>query len=205
MGKSTIELRTCAALEGQRFVREATAADGSFLLRAAAINGTCLAANMHKAGPFGAASKSLILAQCAQMNRWRLRRQSGQPDQLLHVASGSCLDAGDEKKPMLYPCHTGTVARKQRFEVVGPFSWVRLRAAWEDNGRRRFFELCLDHSTEPPLDVALQQCDAVRERGVRWRLLNQQVPPETRLWRRAVKRPKSLPPLGGEAMPPRVS
>lgn len=105
---------------------------------------------------------------------------------------------------MLFACHKGSVGRKQRFEIIGPFGWVRLRSSWEDNGRRRFFELCLDHDAEPPLEVTLQPCDAVRERGVRWRLVNQQVPLETRLWRKAEKRPRSLPPLGGEAMPPRV-
>lgn len=69
---------------------------------------------------------------------------------------------------------------------------------WEDNGRRRFFEQCLDYAPEEPRMVSLQPCAKAQKRGVRWKRIGEFIPIERQLWNK-VATPAPREPLGGDA------
>merc|ERR1711972_157646 len=140
-----LNLRTCASKFGQRIHRAEVATTGNdqtFLLRDAD-TAKCLSG--------GGASSAFLehpvrFGPCSQAQRWRELKDRGQ---LQHVTSRLCMDAGDEVTPILYPCHEPKAQRKQRFRVLDAAGWVQLRSGWEGNGRKRYFEKCLDHSPDP--------------------------------------------------------
>merc|ERR1712216_433372 len=101
-----------------------------------------------------------------------------------------CLDAGDEVTPIVYPCHEPKAQRKQRFETKGG-DWVRTKPGWEDNGRVRFFERCLDYAPKPGADIFLDNCEGTKAQGIRWTRIGIHEPEEMTLWKNAAK-----PPLG---------
>merc|ERR1712194_2923 len=84
----------------------------------------------------------LKMVPCGESQRWRWLKDR---EQVQHVQSNWCLDAADLVKPILYPCHEPRAQRKQRFNIVDDSGYVLLKSGWEDNGRKRFFEQCLDH------------------------------------------------------------
>lgn len=191
-----LTLRTCSSKVGQR-IRRHEVKDDSFLLRDADA-GNCLG-TVTSAGS-NALERALRLGECHDRQRWRELKER---DQMQHLATNLCIDAGagDETTPILYPCHEPKAQRKQRFRVLEA-GGVQLRSGWEDNGRKRYFEKCLDHAPEPLLEVTLQKCDDVRQRGVRWKKVGAHQPPETVLWHKAVTPPPGDPGLGGGAAPP---
>jgi len=182
-------LRTCTGKRGQRLRRSDADADGTFLIRDAD-TGKCL--GIGSASP-GSLERMLRLTQCRSDQRWRELQDR---DQLQHAASTLCLDAGNEVVPIVYPCHVPKAQRKQRFHLVDDPGWVQLRKGWEDNGRKRYFEQCLDHSPEPSTEVVVQGCTAVEAAGTRWRRVGIHEPSEWRAWRSASTLPPGAPLLG---------
>merc|ERR1711907_253222 len=86
-----------------------------------------------------------------------------------------CLDANDYNKATFSSCHYG---QTQKWKVDESNIWVKVRHAWGDNGRQRFFERCLDSKPEAPVVVSVQPCEATHERGVSWTRINSREPPE---------------------------
>jgi hypothetical protein len=109
-----------------------------------------------------------------------------------------CLDANDYVFPKLMRCNGG---RTQRWKA-DDHGWLKLRHSVEDNGRRRFFERCIDSEPEEHTIVSVQPCDVTKFRGVRWTRINSRTPPETEEWNKAPKPSPDDPVLGGDAEPP---
>lgn len=185
-----LNLRSCTSKLGQRFRRHMEEKDGTFLLRDED-TGKCLGALVS-----GGMEQPLMLGEC-QGHRWRELEDQGQ---VQHVGSKLCVDAGDEVTPIVYPCHEPTAGRKQKFRVVA--AGLQLQSGWEDNGRKRYFEKCLDHTPEPPIEVNMANCDTATRQGVRWTKINPRVPIERRLWDKASTKPPRSVVLGGGAEPP---
>eukprot|EP00435_Cladocopium_sp_Y103_P051560 s1160_g16.t1 len=162
----------------------------------------------------------LSLAACADKPGQRIQRADAKPDGtfLLRdadtgkclVATGFCFDSG-AGPPILYPCHEPKALRKQRFQIVDPQpafdqlgdspGWVQFMRGWDDNGRKRFFERCLDHQPVPPRRAQLMSCHEAQQAKITWRRVNQQEPLEWQLWR---ENPNTRSrPLGGDMAPPR--
>lgn len=185
----TFKLETCTPKKGQRLQRHMSSDDGSFMLKDAD-GGGCL-------GYLG--GSELALTPCDDKQRWR---ELIEKEQVQHVASKLCIDSGANEHPVLYPCHQPRVFQKQRFQIVDEPGWVQLKPSWGDNGRRRWFEKCLDHMPQVPVEVTIQRCPPTRKRGTRWERLHTHAPLERRLWEKAAKPPPGAPVLGGEAAPP---
>jgi len=195
-----LRLRTCAPRRGQRLRRGDLDTDGTFLLRADGAD-KCLGTG---SGSSGVLERMLRLTRCRNDQRWRELKGR---NQVQHVASLLCIDAGNEVMPILYPCHEPTALRKQRFHVIDDPGWVQLQKGWEDNGRKRYFEQCLDHAPEADVEVIVEHCAEAEGKGVRWRRVGAHQPPEWQMWQKA----STLPPgaqllgesrVGGRAMPP---
>eukprot|EP00747_Dinoflagellata_sp_TGD_P026889 gnl/TRDRNA2_/TRDRNA2_132250_c0_seq1.p1 gnl/TRDRNA2_/TRDRNA2_132250_c0~~gnl/TRDRNA2_/TRDRNA2_132250_c0_seq1.p1 ORF type:complete len:581 (+),score=89.77 gnl/TRDRNA2_/TRDRNA2_132250_c0_seq1:3-1745(+) len=190
--KGTFVAEMCATKPGQRFRKEQVDASGSFLLKDYASE-QCLI----NGGPMadGAAEQVLRLGPCSNDQRWM---DLVDREQVQHVASQTCLDAGGPHAPILYPCHQPRAQRTQRWEIAEEAGWIRTKPGWEDNGRRRFFERCLDYAPMPPVGVVVQSCEATKKRGTRWTKQSVRVPIETELWNKASKPPEeSWPTLLG--------
>lgn len=185
-----LELRACARKRGQVFRKTNVTAAAAFLFRIGDPGTSCLAFE----------NAQLLIGACdEEKQRWRLLPQSGQ---LQHVKSEMCLDANDDRAPMLHPCHRPVVNRLQRFDFEAEFGWVRLKSSSGDNGRKRHFERCVDSEPEALLEVALEPCPEALARGVRWRRRAGRTPLETRLWRAQAAELEGARLLGGEAQPP---
>lgn len=185
------ELKTCASKPGQRLQKQDLHSDGSFQLFDPDAD-ECLQASNSLRGEL----PSLELAECGVHARW-MHLQERQ--QVQHVRTGLCIDAADNVHPILYPCHDPKAARPQRFQIVETPGWVQLMRGVEDNGRKRFFEMCLDRLPEAPVGVTIQQCKTASRGGVRWAKHNVRTTPEWEAWRQAqVARQK---PLGLLALP----
>lgn len=180
---------TCVAKKGQRLQRHAETGDGTFLLRDAD-SGDCLGASAPGSGALG-------IVPCEPKQRWRELKER---EQVQHVHSEWCLDAGDEVTPIAYPCHEPKAQRKQRFELVA--GWVRTKPGWEDNGRVRFFERCLDYAPKSSPEIFVEDCSQTKAQGIRWSQVNVHDPEELTLWKRAIKPLPGAPVLGGSAEPP---
>lgn len=59
----------------------------------------------------------------------------------------------------------------------------------DDNGRKRFFERCLDHQPMPPRRTVLMNCQEAKSAGITWRRVNQQA---RRDWSHLVLVPKLM-------------
>merc|ERR1711907_425239 len=105
------------------------------------------------------------MVECSDDQRWRWLQDR---EQVQHVASNWCLDAADEVKPILYPCHEPKAFRKQRFKVVDDPGYILLHGGWEDNGRKRYFEQCLDYHPLQDVQVSVLKCETQKKRGISW-------------------------------------
>lgn len=186
-GRFTLQI--CVPKTGQRFRKDSLSSDGTFLLRDADAGG-CLAQS-------STVARDLAIGACEDAQRWRVKA-----DQIQHVKSEFCVDAGGNRElPTLYQCHRHA-SISQRFSLVDEPGWVQLTSNWGDNGRKRWFEKCLDYKPEVPLDVTIQRCGPTRKRGTSWERLHAHVPLERKLWDEADKPLPGDTPLGGEAAPP---
>merc|ERR1711865_1202072 len=173
---------------GQRFQKQ-DERGGTYLLKDAD-SGDCLGANAPGSGALG-------LVPCSEKERWT---QLIDREQVQHVLSKWCLDAGDENTPIAYPCHEPKAQRKQRWEFVN--GWVRTKPGWEDNGRVRFFERCLDYAPLPGPEMFIEDCQQAKSKGIRFTRIGEHDPEEQTLWKNARKLPPGALPLGGSAEPP---
>lgn len=139
----------------------------------------------------------LGLMPCTPQQRWRELKAR---EQVQHVQSRWCMDAGDEVTPIAYPCHEPKAQRKQRFDIAG--GGVRTKPGWEDNGRVRFFERCLDYAPKPGDEIFVEDCHHTKAQGIRWSRINVHEPEEWTLWKNAAKPSPGALPLGGSAEPP---
>ena len=155
-------LAPCVDKVGQRLQKEDMKPDGTFLLKDVDA-GRCLADRKVLS-----LETPLILAPCNDRQRFRELKER---NQVQHVSTGYCVDAGNDA-PILYPCHEPKALRKQRFEVKDTPGWLQLMRGWEDNGRKRFFERCFDRQPQPPTRVVLRKCEEVEAKGVKWRRIN---------------------------------
>ncbi|CAE8657498.1 unnamed protein product, partial [Polarella glacialis] len=192
-----IQLASCADKIGQRLRQHDLKADGTFLLQDVDSPQKCLTSLQGAIA--GSLETSLRLARCHPRHRFRALKER---NQVQHVATGYCFDAGDEVTPILYPCHEPVAQRKQRFEVVDSTGLLRMMRGWEDNGRKVFFERCLDTSPQEPVKTSIEPCEKAKEAGIRWRRLNSREPEEAKLWREAKKPLPGQAQLGGGAEPP---
>lgn len=196
-----IKMKACESKEGQRFERVSAGGPDEFELRDAD-TGKCLCASeglqdgwKAERAPTGI-EKSLELGPCDKNNLWRV--VDGK-NQLQHVQTSFCMDAGDEQSPILYPCHQPKVERKQMWQATHNF--VRLMRGHEEGGRKRFYEKCLDYMPKSPTELSVQQCVATKRKGVSWTMINPRVPPERLVWDKAVTPSPGTVLLGGEAHP----
>jgi glycosyltransferase involved in cell wall biosynthesis len=184
--KEHVYLATCASKKGQRIRKHDAVQGGSFALRDED-TGRCLI----KVGD------GLSLGACSSATRFQ---EDGWQKSLRVEGNDECLDAGYEyKRPTFTRCNA---QRTQRWKVDEQAGWIKVLHGWEDNGRRRFWERCLDSEPAEQVPVSVQPCQAVAERGVRWRRINSRVPPEAELWNKAKKPSADDPVLGGDAEPP---
>mmetsp|Transcript_147574 Transcript_147574/g.269124 ORF Transcript_147574/g.269124 Transcript_147574/m.269124 type:complete len:932 (-) Transcript_147574:26-2821(-) len=184
-GPTPVVLRTCSSKKGQRIEKaEQNAESGTFLLRDKD-SGKCVGSD-----PGG---NGVVLNDCEYGHRWKARGNK------LQLVSGACIDAVDYQTPKIFSCHGG---RTQWWAVDDANGWVKVLHAWEDNGRRRFFERCLDSEPAPPLEVSVGHCDGAISRGVKWTRQNVRTPLEAQIWQKAEKPKYGELPLGGSAEPP---
>jgi len=192
-------MRTCAVKEGQRLRREAAASQsGSFTIRDLDTSG----AKQQCLGLLPGTSRDLGLVVCDDAHQsWRVMPDK---EQLQHVASSMCVDAGAnfDKPVSLYPCHPGRAQRPQRFEFVDEPGWVRHKGSWGDNGRKREFQKCLDRAPAKEVGITVQPCASTQHRGVRWQKINPRVPMERAIFEREPKPAPGSVPLGGDMAPP---
>lgn len=187
-------LMSCADKVGQRLRKYDQQGDGTFLLKDAD-SGKCLGE-----GPEAPTmERQLRLYPCSPSLRWRELKDRAQ---VQHVATGHCIDAGNEVNPILYPCHTPVAQRKQRWRVTSRPGSVQIMRGWEDNGRKTFFERCIDYAPQPPVAAVMRDCDTTRRGGTRWKRIHAREPREMELWRKAEKPPPDAVPLGGDMAPP---
>eukprot|EP00928_Gymnodinium_smaydae_P034707 TRINITY_DN24534_c0_g5_i1.p1 TRINITY_DN24534_c0_g5~~TRINITY_DN24534_c0_g5_i1.p1 ORF type:complete len:1060 (-),score=203.22 TRINITY_DN24534_c0_g5_i1:130-3252(-) len=185
-------LETCSAKNGQLFNVEAAGADGSkavFRLVDAASK-RCLGA---AASVPNKLEVSLQLEDCGAASLWKELKDT---EQVQHVSSNLCLDGGDHEKPILYPCHAPKAAPTQRWKVMEKPGWVLQKGSWGDNGRKRYFERCLDSMPSPPLPAGLRDCKDVAAAGVEWERIGAFVPRERKFWEEAKKPSPHDRPLG---------
>jgi len=193
-----LAMKTCAPKVGQRLLRhDARLDDSGFLIKDL---DTDLCVGIPKPEIVGG---PVTLVQCAGDQRWVEMRDR---QQLKHVGVGYCLDGGKDENVIAYPCHEPTAMRTQKFEIVdlNGSGWVRIKGGWEDNGRVRFFERCLDYDPLPSDTVRVEDCAIAELRKVRWERVGSRVPLEWSLWQQAKASlpPPGEPPLGGSADPP---
>lgn len=181
-------LRTCSDKRGQRFRRSDTSDDSTFLLRDADSD-RCLGLPAKDGHNYQA--RNLVVTQCDTAVRWK--EDSG--NLLLTVNEGWCLDATQNyDRPTLMSCYGG---RTQKWKVDDAKGWVKVLHAWEDNGRRRYYERCIDYEPVDPVDVSVQSCTTTLAKGVRWTRLHPRESREHALWRQAAKPKPGDPVLGG--------
>lgn len=166
--------KTCADKSGQRFVRRHLEKE-YFVLQDVDV-GQCLSASPP--------SFDLHLGSCddAEAATWSWLKDR---QQVQHVASQFCLDAGDEIKAIIYPCHEPVAQQKQRFtlaEANASLGWVMLMDGWADNGRKRYFERCLDSRPEPSMEIGPKPCSAAKAAGYYWTEVAAFVPTERKIW-----------------------
>merc|ERR1711862_1069978 len=129
------------------------------------------------AGP----ESALIMGECSGAQRWQEHPSRGQ---VQHVLSMLCLDAGDRAVPILYACHEPKAQSRQHFSVSNRPGRVLLHGGWEDHGRKRLFEKCLDRVPATPIELSVENCDMAAELGVAWAKTNVLLPLEAEIWRR---------------------
>eukprot|EP00439_Symbiodinium_sp_Y106_P076391 s2490_g15.t1 len=112
-------LAPCVDKVGQRLQKEDMKPDGTFLLKDVDA-GRCLADRKVLS-----LETPLILAPCNDRQRFRELKER---NQVQHVSTGYCVDAGNDA-PILYPCHEPKALRKQRFEVKDTPATETLRSA----------------------------------------------------------------------------
>lgn len=188
-----VVLKPCLDKVGQRFKRDHIKPEEggteSFLLKDVD-SGLCLRSGK---------GSQVIVGECSENHRWK---DLADKHQVQHMGSRHCLDSNDENKPILYPCHQWA-SRKQKFHVRDiPTMGIQLTAGYEDNGRRRNFEKCLDYQPEKLLEVNLLKCGEAAHKNIRWTKLSKFVSPEWEMWEKAVKPPPGYIGLGGGAEPP---
>jgi len=192
-GSGRMSLKNCASKKGQRLKREDQRPDGTFLVRDLD-SSSCLGTS----SPPGSEAR-LELVACDDTQRWTEMKQRSQ---VKHVGTHTCLDAWDFQSAILYACHQGITQRKQMFEVVGEPGFLRLKRAVEDNGRRHFYEKCLDYAPVLKPHASIHRCSSTIARGIFWEKINVFNPPEWQLWENAEKPPAGSLPLGGEPETP---
>eukprot|EP00747_Dinoflagellata_sp_TGD_P021649 gnl/TRDRNA2_/TRDRNA2_128618_c3_seq1.p1 gnl/TRDRNA2_/TRDRNA2_128618_c3~~gnl/TRDRNA2_/TRDRNA2_128618_c3_seq1.p1 ORF type:complete len:526 (+),score=58.50 gnl/TRDRNA2_/TRDRNA2_128618_c3_seq1:1-1578(+) len=192
-GGGTLTLASCSGKYGQNIKRESIHDSSDLFILRDADTGKCLGDG---GAPPGGIEKPLRLGPCSDSQHWR---ELHGKDQIQHVGTKLCIDAGNEVNPILYACHKPKAQRKQRFYVAAadPHGSVRMYPGWEDNGRKRYFEKCLDHSPQPAMEVAVISCQDANAAGIHWTKLGAFVPPETKLWEKASKPAPGSPRLGG--------
>merc|ERR1719231_336810 len=171
---NTVHLRTCSEKEGQRFRKFEVWDDQSFLLRDEDAK-QCLASNGLQQ------QQSLTLGDCGAALRFV---EDPRKHHIKSQEMGTCLDASDYKIPELRHCY-GT--RTQKFKADEKNGWVKVLHAWEDNGRKRYYERCLDSKPAKLKTLSVHPCDAAVDRGVRWKRINTREPIEARIWSKTVK------------------
>jgi len=188
---SDYSLASCSPKAGQLLHRDAGGhADGTFML-VANNSKQCLGLAPPDAGVVERRLKSV---PCHSADRWRELPQS---EQVQHVSTTFCLDAGPgSDSPIVYPCHTPKAQHTQRWQVVDNPGWVLLKEDWADNGRKRYFERCLDSLPETPIPAGLRECERTKSMGIRWTKIGIRVPRERELWDKAEKPGPGVPPLG---------
>merc|ERR1711924_131308 len=146
--------------------------DGTFLLRDRDID-KCLGPAPDDADHF------LGMVPCEDRQRWRWMQQR---QQVQHVATSMCIDANDNDRPLLYPCHEPRAEEKQQFRIVDAPGWVQLKGSWSDNGRKRVFERCLDHRPEKDMEISVQKCEGTEARGISFSRIGVRSSREYELW-----------------------
>jgi hypothetical protein len=196
-GRHKIRLEPCNNKKGQRLRKHDVNADGTFLIKDEDTKLCIGFPHFVESGHF------LAFSDCADSNhRWKENPKThGQLEYLRHDENNQrvCLDANDYTFPKLMKCHGG---KTQHWKVDEEHGWLKLRHAVEDNGRRRFFERCIDSDPDEHIVVSVQPCDIARQRKVRWSRINSRIPPETVAWNKAPKPSPNDPVLGGDAAPP---
>lgn len=181
-------MRTCASKPGQKLQRGPPRQDGTFFLLT--VDGSrCL-----RQGDF----QKTAMGACDDGALWRVLTGK---DQVQHVTTGWCMEEDPETAGLrIAPCHTPrALNRYQMYEILDKQQWVKRKQEWGDNGRRRWFEKCVDFEPTPSIDVSVQRCAAVHGRGVRWERYQAHPPMERSLWDRAVKPAPGEPELGAQA------
>lgn len=182
-----VHLRTCSGKEGQRIRKHDVRQGDSFVLRDEDTK-ECVGS-----GTFS--KQTLRMVTCDKAHRFKEggRHSFRVPD------LDQCLDADDYEHPQMRHC---SGSHTQRFEADEKSGWVKVIHSWEDNGRRRYYERCLDSKPEHPIVVSIQPCDSTVQQGVRWTRINSREPIETTLWNKAAKPSPDAVVLGGDAEPP---
>lgn len=192
---TTFAVVTCAPKEGQVFLREQKRGDGSFTLRDRRSQ-QCLGEHNVRSGH----GTRLGMVACDKTQFWKELEAT---HQIQHIGSGLCLDSGSSPNQIgLYACHKRNAGKSQMFEYVSEPGWLRHIGTWGDNGRKRWFEKCLDYKAITPLGLSVQECARTRTRGIRWEKHNEHIPTERRIWNAADKPPVGHDILGGDMLPP---
>lgn len=192
---SKLRLETCTDKKGQRLRKHDLKEDGTFLIQDEDTK-LCLAPPK-----FTEAHHLLDMIDCTDGDhRWKEDPRTHtfhflRKDEHNHEL---CLDASDYTHPVLTRCNGGKTQRWKADE----HGWLKIRHHVEDNGRRRYFERCIDSAPEEHVTVAVQPCDVARARKISWTRINSRTPPETIAWNQAPKPSPDDPVLGGDAEPP---
>lgn len=185
---NAVALHTCSGKEGQRIRKHDIQVDGSFSLRDEDSE-LCIGAAVLQ-------RQSLRIGPCSSAHRFT---EDARGHLFKIAALGECLDANDYQHPEVRRCHG---SRTQHFQADEKAGWVKVVHGVEDNGRKRYYEKCLDSKPEHPVVLSIQPCDATAERGVRWKRINSREPLEATIWKKSPKPSPDAVMLGGDAEPP---
>lgn len=193
--------QTCASKPGQRFRKGDPHSDGSFQLLDDSDPTKCLCGSSGSAWTkFDSSSVRPWLCSCESWpaERWVEDRQK---EQIRHAQTGNCLTAG-RGQPTVSPCTDYVHARDaQRFQYIEKPGWLQKKGIWGDNGRKRWFETCLDFHAVPRTKLSIRRCQ--QNSAMQFEKLGARTPPEWQMWQASAK-PAVGEILGGSMQPPEV-
>eukprot|EP00929_Paragymnodinium_shiwhaense_P070929 TRINITY_DN36023_c0_g1_i1.p1 TRINITY_DN36023_c0_g1~~TRINITY_DN36023_c0_g1_i1.p1 ORF type:complete len:556 (-),score=66.99 TRINITY_DN36023_c0_g1_i1:741-2408(-) len=176
-------LETCADKRGQRLRVHDHKPDQTFLIQDVDLD-KCLGG-----------IDEVFMMDCSKASRWSYADHH----KLKEVGTGQCLFASDEGAVHMRQCHSH---RTEKFTVSETRMRIHTLIAWEDNGRRRYMERCLDSVPVEKFDLMVQNCDSVASAGVQWSRHQPRKPQEAVIWETSALPPLDMPTLGGDEEPP---
>eukprot|EP00927_Polykrikos_kofoidii_P049687 TRINITY_DN43710_c0_g1_i1.p1 TRINITY_DN43710_c0_g1~~TRINITY_DN43710_c0_g1_i1.p1 ORF type:complete len:934 (-),score=165.54 TRINITY_DN43710_c0_g1_i1:85-2691(-) len=190
--KPGLSLQTCSSKRGQRF-RKHDIQGEAFRLRDED-TGKCL-----QQAAFG--SREAVLGDCDGFG-WTLTA-SGQLKVQSKARGEMCLSHRSTTDVVGIAACNDMKFQWWKVKDDGEQAWIATVVYFEDNGRKRYHEKCIDYDPKAETELSVQTCNEVRNRGIRWSKFKPHVPIERKWWEsEGPKIPADMQVLGGSSAPP---